>query len=75
MEAFNEDGYDYFPELGEEVEGSECLKACKKAYKNLLKLGYKHTDLFDKDWYNCTNVRKLDGKYYPIDVSKIVFIE
>ena len=76
LEAFNgEDGYDYFPELGEEVQenSNKCFEAYKQAYEKLLRIGYKHVDLFDEktNWYNCTNVRKLNGKYYPIDVSKI----
>ena len=78
LEAFTDQkGYDYFPELGEEVNGSnECFAACKKAYEKLLAIGYKHIDLFDKDtnWYNCSNVRKLNNEYYPIDVSKIMFL-
>jgi hypothetical protein len=64
--------YIFLPKLGNAVSEEICKEACKKAQKSLNKVGYMHIDLYTEDYHNCTNVRELNGNYYPIDMLKII---
>lgn len=65
--------YLYLPKLGNAVPNEKCKEACMEAQQRLKDIGYIHIDLYNKvdDFYNCTNVREIDGEYYPIDMMKI----
>jgi len=71
VEAFTEDLYDFFPNLGKEVKRN-CKKACLNAQKLLNRHGYYHTDLYHDTHFNCSNVVEVNNKFYPIDMAKIV---
>jgi hypothetical protein len=72
LQAFSQNGEDYFPALGEDVPKNECNVACQRAQQKLNNVGLTHIDLFDgRGYYNCTNVRKVNGDYFPIDMIKI----
>ena len=72
---YNNEKYLFFPELGNEVTENR-KNACKIAQEKLVNIDYFHTDLYyDKTgYYNYTNVREVNGDYYPIDFLKIVKI-
>ena len=76
LQAYSQDGNDYFPLLGDDVPPQECYSACQIAQQKLNNIGLTHIDLFDgKGNYNCTNVRKVNGDYYPIDMMKIIQVQ
>ncbi len=64
--------YVLFPKLGNCVN-TNCKTACRIAQKKLMDVGYYHTDLYENNgYYNCSNVREINGDYYPIDTIKII---
>lgn len=72
---YNNENYLFFPELGNEVNENR-KNACKIAQEKLVNIGYFHKDLYnDNTHYNYTNVREVNGDYYPIDFFKIVKID
>lgn len=76
-EALHDELYDYFPNIGTQVN-QDHTQACKEAQEFLESKGYYHTDLYHVNkhdgsiHYNSTNVRQIGNNYYPIDMDKII---